>query len=43
MPKGPISNPKVSPTWAIPAGSTYEGLFQAPSPNLGGWPLIKDP
>jgi hypothetical protein len=43
MPKGPVSNPQVSPTWAIPAGSTYEGLFQAPSPNLGGWPLIKDP
>jgi hypothetical protein len=42
MPKGPISNPEVIPTWAIPASSTYEGLFQAPSPYLRGWPLIKD-
>jgi hypothetical protein len=42
-PKGPVQNPEVNPTWAMPAGSTYEGLFQAPSPNLGGWPLIKDP
>jgi hypothetical protein len=43
LPKGPVSNPTVNPTWAMPAESTYEGLFQAPSPNLGGWPLIKDP
>jgi hypothetical protein len=42
-PKGPVQNPEVNPTWAMPAGSTYEGLFQAPSPNLGGWSLIKDP
>ena len=41
--RGPVHNPEVNPSWAIPAGSTYEGLFQAPSPNLGGWPLIKDP
>jgi hypothetical protein len=43
LPKGPVQNPEINPTWAIPNGSTYEGLFQAPSPNLGGWPLIKDP
>jgi hypothetical protein len=42
-PKGPVQNPEVNPTWAMPAGSAYEGLFQAPSPSLGGWPLIKDP
>jgi hypothetical protein len=42
-PKGPVQNPEVHPAWAMPSGSTYEGLFQAPSPNLGGWPIIKDP
>ena len=43
MQKGPVQNPEINPTWALPTGSTYDSLFQAPSPNLGGWPLIKDP
>jgi hypothetical protein len=43
MQKGPVQNLEIDPRWALPTGSTYEGLFQAPSPHLGGWPLIKVP
>jgi hypothetical protein len=33
LPKGPVRNPEINPTWAIPTGSTYQSLFQAPSPT----------
>lgn len=42
-PQVPAKNPEVEPAWSLPSGKSFDKFFPRNSPNLGGWPKLKDP